>query len=249
MRGHWTCQFEAGISAPFFIMNYDSFQTCMLGHWTCHFGAGPWPSFVLDSKLWLFPDFDDDPDGVLDCSFWCRLVIWSWAFGPASFLITNYDCFWTWMMGHWTCRWWQIIIVSGLGWWGVGLGVLKPILQLHAHWQIMFVSGLEWWSAGLVILKLGLWPSFIPNDKLWFSLKLDDGALDLSFWSWACVPASFSMTNHDCFQTWMMWPETWSFEDSHPASFVVANYHCFRTWMMRHWTCHFEARPSAHLHS
>ena len=75
------------------------------------------------------------------------------------------------------------MIVSGLGWWGVGLGVLKPILQLQAYWQIMIVSGLGWWSAGLVILKLGLRPSFIPNDKLWFSLDLDEGALDLSIWS------------------------------------------------------------------
>ena len=95
-----------------------------------------WSGALAQLRSWfqimIFPDFDDDPDGALDCSFWCRLVIWSWAFGPASFLITNYDCFWTWMMGHWTCRQWQIMIVSGLGWWGVGLGVLKPILQLQA---------------------------------------------------------------------------------------------------------------------
>ena len=32
------------------------------------------------------------------------LSLWSWAFGPASFLISNYDCFWTCMLGHWTCR-------------------------------------------------------------------------------------------------------------------------------------------------
>ena len=54
MRGHWTCQFEAGTSALFLMTNYDRFQTWMLGHWTCHFEAGPWPSFVLDSKLWFF---------------------------------------------------------------------------------------------------------------------------------------------------------------------------------------------------
>ena len=69
MRGHWTCQFEAGTSALFFMTNYDRFQTWMLGHWTCHFEAGPWPSFVLVSKIMIFPDFDDDPDGALDCSF------------------------------------------------------------------------------------------------------------------------------------------------------------------------------------
>ena len=29
---------------------------------------------------------------------------WSWALGPASFLIRNYHGFWTWMLGHWTCH-------------------------------------------------------------------------------------------------------------------------------------------------
>ena len=37
-----------------------------------------------------------------------------------------------------------------------------------------------------IILKLELWTSFILNEK----------ALDLSFWSWACGPASFLITNH-----------------------------------------------------
>ena len=50
-------------------------------------------SFIRNDKLWLFLDLDD---GALDLSFW------SWAPGPASFLMTNYDCFRTWMMGPWT---------------------------------------------------------------------------------------------------------------------------------------------------
>ena len=33
-----------------------------------------------------------------------NLSIWSWAFGPASFLMTNYVCFWTWMLGDGTCH-------------------------------------------------------------------------------------------------------------------------------------------------
>ena len=32
------------------------------------------------------------------------LSIWSWAFGPASFLMRNYACFWTWMLGDGTCH-------------------------------------------------------------------------------------------------------------------------------------------------
>ena len=61
-----------------------------------------------------------------------------------------------------------------------------------------------------IILKLDVWPSSILNEK----------ALDLPFWSWACGPASFLIGNHACF---------W-------------------TWMSEHWTCPFEAGPSAQLH-
>ena len=32
------------------------------------------------------------------------LSIWSWAFGPASFLMRNYACFWTWMLGDGICH-------------------------------------------------------------------------------------------------------------------------------------------------
>ena len=110
--------------------------TWMLGHWTCHFEAGPWPSFILNGKLWLLQDLNDGPDGALDS---CRLDA-----GPsASYAMTNYHCFRTWIMGRWTCHLeagpsarlhsqWQIMVVSGHGWWGMGLGVLKPILELHS---------------------------------------------------------------------------------------------------------------------
>ena len=120
MRGHWTCQFEAGTSALFFMTNYNRFQTWMLGHWTCHFEAGPWPSFVLDSKLWfsglwwwprwgiglfiLMPTchlkLGLRPSFILNNKLWLFLDLDDGALVLS--LMTNYDCFWTWMMGRWT---------------------------------------------------------------------------------------------------------------------------------------------------
>ena len=85
--------------------------------------------------------------------------------------------------------------------------------------EITIVAGLGCWSIGLVLLKLCLWPSFIRNKRLRLFLDLDIGALNLSFWSWACDPASFLITNH---------------------SRVGA-------WMSEQWTCPFEARPEAQL--
>ena len=154
--------------------NYDRFRTWMLGHWTCHFEAGPWPSFILNGKLWLLQDLNDGPDGALDS---CRLD----ASPSASYAMTNYHCFRTWIMGRWTCHLeagpsarlhsqWQIMIVSGHGWWVMGLGVLKPILKLHSQWQILIV-------AGLVV------------------------------WSWAFSPSSFLEKKY-FFCTWMVWHRT-----------------------------------------
>ena len=124
MMGHWTWSFQVAPSVSRVMNNYDRFRTWMLGHWTCRFEAEPWPSFILNVKLWLFPDLDDGPDGTLDLSFWRRsfsfihndklwlfpdlddgaldLSSWSWAFGPASFPMTDYDCVRAWMMGHGT---------------------------------------------------------------------------------------------------------------------------------------------------
>ena len=173
----------------------------MSGCWTCHrsielviMRLGLRPSFILNIKLWLFPDLHV---GKLDLSpqrWTCHLIYeagpsarlhpqyrimivsrlacqnvglvtavldlssWSWAFSPASLLISKYYCFWTCMSGHWTC---------------------------HR-------------SVGLVNMKLGLWPSFLLNIKSWLFLDLHVGTLDLS---------------------------------------------------LQHWTCHFEAGPSAQLHS
>ena len=68
-----------------------------LGCWAIRFvlvKLGLQPSFIFNNKSLLFLDLDG---GALDLSFW------SWALGPASFLIKDHDCFWTWMLEHWTC--------------------------------------------------------------------------------------------------------------------------------------------------
>ena len=150
--------------------------------------------------------------------------------------MTNHNCFrtwmtgpWTWMMaqmGHWTGHFdagpsasFQIMSVSGIGWWGIGLGVLKPSINFILNDKFLLLLDLD---VGTLDLSLRYWSfpnlddgalesefwghsfSFIRNDKLWLFLDLDDGALDLSLWSWAFGPASFLITNCDCFWTWMM---------------------------------------------
>ena len=39
----------------------------------------------------------------------------SWAFGPASFLIRNYMCFWTWTLERWTRHFSIGLVFSKLG--------------------------------------------------------------------------------------------------------------------------------------
>ena len=51
------------------------------------------PSFISNNKSVLFLDLDVGP---LD------LPLRSCACGPASCLIANHSCFWTWMLEHWT---------------------------------------------------------------------------------------------------------------------------------------------------
>ena len=134
---------------------------------------------------------------ALDLSFW------SWAFGPASFLITNHICFWTWMLGqaqlHSES---EIRFVSGLGTWNVWL--VTPALDLSFwSWAFGLASFLirnyvcfwTWklgrWtfhsSIGLVFWKLGLRPSFILKQKLCLFLDLEAGTLDLSPQHWTCL--------------------------------------------------------------
>ena len=131
----------------------------------------------------------------------------SWAFGPASFLIRNYVCFWTWKLGRWTCH-------SSIGLVFLKLGLrpsfilnkkLSLFLDLEAGPALDLSSG-SWalgpasflirnyvcfwnWilghctrhsSIGLVFLKLGLRPSFILNKKIHVFLDVEAGTLDLS---------------------------------------------------------------------
>ena len=84
---------------PSFIVNYwlcvfldlDSGTLDLsLQHWTSHFEAGTSASFILTKKLCLFLDLES---GTLNLS----LQHWP------CLLMTKYDCFKTWMFGHWTC--------------------------------------------------------------------------------------------------------------------------------------------------
>ena len=68
----------------------------MLGDGTCHSSIGLVilklglrPSLIFNKKSLLFLDLDV---GALDLSI-----------VPASFLMRNHYCFWTWMSEHWTC--------------------------------------------------------------------------------------------------------------------------------------------------
>ena len=102
-------------------------------------------SFICNDKLWLFSDLDDGPDGALDWPFWRRsfsfipndklwlfldlddgalnLSFWSWAFGPACFLMRK-------------------SIVSGLGHSSVGL--VTPALELSfGSWAFDSASFLQ----------------------------------------------------------------------------------------------------------
>ena len=161
---------------------------------------------------------------ALDFSFW------SWAFGPASFLISNCDCLWTCMLEQNACL----------------SSIWLVIPKLYSAYHFMIVSGLACWdirlvtpACGLVVWKMGLRPSCILNIELWLFLDLHvttfdvslqhrsrhfdcfwichvcyrlhrlmtvsgfacwdiefvTAALDLSFCSWACVPASFLISN------------------------------------------------------
>ena len=57
--------------------------------------------------MWSWDDGLFTP--ALDLSFG------SWAFGQASFLMTNGDCFWTWMLGDGTCHFSIKLVILELG--------------------------------------------------------------------------------------------------------------------------------------
>ena len=68
----------------------------------------------------------------------------SWAEGPASFLIGNYVCFWTWELGRWTCY-----SSIGLVFWKLGI---RPSFTLHM--KLCVFLDLE---AGTLDLSLQHW--------------------------------------------------------------------------------------------
>ena len=164
--------------------------------------------------------------GALDLSFW------SWAFGPASFLIRSHYHFWTWC--------WSIgLVLLKLGLRPSFIFDKKSLLFLDLDVGALDVSFWSWAfgpASFLIRNHYCFWTWMLehwtcpseagPSAQLHFNKKsllfldLDVGALDLSLWRRAFGPDSVLIRHH----------------------------HCFWTWMSEHWTCPFEAGPSAQLH-
>ena len=111
--------------ALFLSSNYDCFWTCMLAHWTCHSSIGLVILISIKYQLVIVSGFAcwdiAFVTAALDLSFW------SWAFGPASFLISNWHCFWTCMLRHWTWHRSIGLVILKLG--------LRPSSSLHIKLQ------------------------------------------------------------------------------------------------------------------
>merc|ERR1712103_6869 len=86
----------------------------------------------------------------------------SWAFGPASFLIRNYVCFWTWTLERWTCH-------SSIGLVFLKLG-LRPSFILNK--KLYLFLDLE---AGTLDLSLQRWTYLLEavSKKLCLFLDLE----------------------------------------------------------------------------
>ena len=104
--------------------NYVCFWTWMLGDGTCHsivrlvtLKLGLRPSFILNKKLCVFLDLDVGGWDLSIQHWTCHLEAGPSAFGPASFLIRNYVCFWTWMLGDGTCQSSIGLVTLDLGLW------------------------------------------------------------------------------------------------------------------------------------
>ena len=173
-------------------LTLDFIPNVMWSYLTCHSNIafvqlGFCPLFILNDRLWSFLDSDIErlggPASSLmektllfpDCvAAALELSFWSWAFGPASFLIRNYVCFWTWMLEHGTCHS------------SVGLVTLILKERTHCFWTWMLGCWTCHYSIGLVILKLGLRPNFFLNERLLLFLDFDVGRWDLSLRHWTC---------------------------------------------------------------
>ena len=122
---HQICQFEAGPLAQ------------LHSYWQLMFvsGLGCWERGLVTPALDLSP--------------------WSWAFGPALFLTTNYSCFWTWMLGDGAS-----VPASDLSPWSWAFGPASFLIRNYVcFWTWMLEDGTCQSSIGLVTLKLGLRPS------------------------------------------------------------------------------------------
>ena len=107
----------------------------------------------------------------------------SWAFGPASFLIRNYMCFWTWTLERWTCHFSIGLVFSKLGLRPSFILDKKLCLFLDLDTRALDLS-LQHWTC---LLEAGPRPSFILNRKLCLFLDLEAGMLDLSPQHWTCL--------------------------------------------------------------
>ena len=127
-----------------------------LQHWTCLLEAGPSAPLHSQKEIMLVGQ-------ALNLSFG------SCALGPASFLIRNYVCFWSWILRHCTCHSSIELVILKLG--------LRPSFILNK--KLCLFLDLE---AGMLDLSLQHWTCLLEAGpkKLCLFLDLEAGALDLS---------------------------------------------------------------------
>ena len=175
MLGHWTCHCSTGLVIlklslrPSFILNIKSwlFPDLHVGtldlspqRWTCHYEAGPSAQLHSQYQIMSVSGLACRDFGLVTAAL--DLSLWSWAFGPASVLMSNYYCFRTCMWGHWTCH-----CSTGLSFWSWAFGLASFLISNYDCFRSC-MSG-RWTchrSVGLVIMKLSLRPSFILNTTL-----------------------------------------------------------------------------------
>ena len=134
-----------------------------LQHWTCLLEAGPSAPLHSQKEIMLVGP-------ALNLSFG------SCALDPASFLIRNYVCFWSWILRHCTCHSSIELVILKLG--------LRPSFILNK--KLYLFLDLE---AGTLDLSLQHWTCLfeagtILNKKLGLFLDLEAGTLDLSLQRW-----------------------------------------------------------------
>ena len=125
----------------------------------------------------------------------------SWAFIPASFWVTHYNCFWTCKSEHWGGHLeagpsaqlhssLQVMILD-LDTWALDCHLCAgPASQLHSQWRttiiVTIVSRVGCLGIGLASLELGLRTSFILYIKVYLLLNLHVLKVDLSLQHWTC---------------------------------------------------------------